>query len=533
MAHLWRHSSTDWSFQAEWWDGYKQGRLPVGRSGLPVRYWTVRQPRVCIACLSDGHGLNPCWDIQGVTCCPIHQLLLVTHCECGLAVSWWRSGPSMCSCGLGYQSSGKAPPEASLALSTNILTLASGSGSIDGPVDDLAAYCRLAWFIDAWSANRRRKSGIEAIQSITERPQSSGNAAEALLFWPTGFETWLGSMRTHDAANLEQAFGSLFPAMRRHFSSAIYDPVWLAVRNFIGSCPEQYLLQSRSKMLAIGKSAWTNGSCASAKLGISQISLRRLVGGRLIDGVVQGPTGRRRTAVRTESLQEAEQERKTRLDASAASRLLGISSYQFEQLRKGGLVVPVQWEGKKHWYRPKDVENLVHRLTQVTVGTIRPDATALPALQTRGRGSLLKLLQAALDQRVTIFRTTPGPAVALHDFGMIQSKGMINDNNGTSVSVKEAARRIGMHPRVVPILLASNCIKGSNKERFSVCAASLEAFAATCSTIRSFARERGTSSAGIQRRLKIAGIQPIVPSNSNAGISAVWRRNDLASVWQS
>lgn len=533
VAHLWRHSSTDWSFQSTWWDGYQRGRLPIGRSGLPVRYWSVRRLRVCPACLSEGDDFNPCWDVQGVTCCPVHRLSLVTHCECGLAVSWWRSGPSMRSCGLIYKSSGKAPPEASLRLSTNVLTLASGSGNIDGPVDDLAAYCRLIWFIDAWSVNRRRTSSGEAARCTIERPQIAENAADALLLWPTGFERWLGSMRTQGAANLDEAFGSLFPAMRRHFSSETFDPVWLAVRNFIGSCPEQYLLQSRSKMLAIGKSAWTKGSCASAKLGISQSSLRRLVGRLLIDGVVQGPTGRRRTAIRTESVKEAEQEREKRLDACAASRSLGISCYQFAQLQKGGLVLPVQWEGKKHWYRPKDIENVVHRLSQVAMPVIRPDATALPRLQTRGRGSLLKLLQAALDQRVTLFRRTAGPAVSLHDFGMIQDAGLIDDNDGTCVSVREAARRIGMHPRMVPILLASNCLEGSNKQRFSVCAASLTTFTATWSTIRSFARERGTSSAGIQRRLKSGGIQPVVPSNPNAGISAVWRRNDLASVWQS
>ncbi len=533
LSHLWSDASTDWGFQSAWWDGYQRGRLPVGGSGLPVRYWSVKRPRICPACIADGHDLNPCWDIHGVACCPVHQVWLVTHCECGLAVSWWRGGPSMCNCGRSYQSSGDTPSAANLALSTNILALTKASLDHLSPVDDLAAYCRLIWFVDTWSASRRRKSDEGVGQRIREPLRRSEIAADALFSWPTGFETWLGSMRAHDAANLSEAFGSLFPAMRRHFSSAAYHSVWQAVRNVIGSCPEQFLLQRRSKMLAQGKSAWTKGASASATLGISQASLRRLVGRLHMDGVVQGSTGRKRTTVRTDSLRGAELERETRLDASAASRSLGLSMYQLEQLRKGGLILPVRWEGKKHWYRPKDIGNLVFRLSQVSMTVSRADAQALPTLQTRGRGSLLRVLQAALCQRVTLFRTTSGPAVSLHDFGMIPIAGLIDDNNGTGVSVREAARRIGMQPRVIPVLLASNCIKPSNRERFSVCAASLAIFTNTYCTIRSFARERGSSSAGIQRRLVSAGIEPVVPSSSAAGISAIWLRGDLASVWQS
>lgn len=228
------------------------------------------------------------------------------------------------------------PSAANLALSTNILALTKASLDHLSPVDDLAAYCRLIWFVDTWSASRRRKSDEGVGQRIREPLRRSEIAADALFSWPTGFETWLGSMRAHDAANLSEAFGSLFPAMRRHFSSAAYHSVWQAVRNVIGSCPSSFSFNAGrdacARQVRLDKGSIRLGDARDFS-GFAPTARWSLAYGW------RGPRLNRPKANNGPDilLAGAELERETRLDASAASRSLGLSMYQLEQLRKGGL----------------------------------------------------------------------------------------------------------------------------------------------------------------------------------------------------
>ncbi|MDX8529777.1 TniQ family protein [Mesorhizobium sp. VK25A] len=83
----------------------RRGDLSFGR-----RRW-------CPRCFRETAVHRAWWDIDEVTCCPVHLCELVESCPCGSAVTWRTSGYFNCGCGrrLEFAPAQPVPPEECLA----------------------------------------------------------------------------------------------------------------------------------------------------------------------------------------------------------------------------------------------------------------------------------------------------------------------------------------------------------------------------------------------------------------------------------
>lgn len=58
---------------------------------------SARTPRVCPYCTEENGHLEALWDLAWVSCCPIHECLLVSQCPtCDLGLRWTRAGLNQC-----------------------------------------------------------------------------------------------------------------------------------------------------------------------------------------------------------------------------------------------------------------------------------------------------------------------------------------------------------------------------------------------------------------------------------------------------
>lgn len=74
---------------------------------------TFERRRWCPRCFRETAVHRAWWDIDEVTCCPIHLCELVDGCPCGSAVTWRTSGYFNCGCGrrLEFARAQAVPPE--------------------------------------------------------------------------------------------------------------------------------------------------------------------------------------------------------------------------------------------------------------------------------------------------------------------------------------------------------------------------------------------------------------------------------------
>lgn len=69
--------------------------------GQPIRhYFIVRdKPKICPACLAEENYCRKVWELTAVTCCPVHQCLLIQNCpKCNRSIDWKRPKINLCHC---------------------------------------------------------------------------------------------------------------------------------------------------------------------------------------------------------------------------------------------------------------------------------------------------------------------------------------------------------------------------------------------------------------------------------------------------
>lgn len=69
-----------------------------GVFGHTMPRWHLRTyfPKVCPHCIKEGKVLASIWDLSLTVCCPVHQTMLISHCDCDGSLHWNRKHPNYC-----------------------------------------------------------------------------------------------------------------------------------------------------------------------------------------------------------------------------------------------------------------------------------------------------------------------------------------------------------------------------------------------------------------------------------------------------
>jgi len=233
-------------------------------------------------------------------------------------------------------------------------------------------------------------------------------------------------------------------------------------------------------------------------------------------------------------------ERRAALTSAKLGNELGISASQVEQLRLEE-IIPARFRMRAGFlFARKDVERFIADLRQrATPCQCLPPLVSLSEIPKRHRARLSTLIVMIRAGQIKIFcspsikNDRPILKDLWVDSDVAESVVPIDGDGRSYINHRNAAKVLKLAQRMVPALLAAGCLTPgvSCAPSFrGITRASIELFQQRYRLSRDVAVIFGTSARGATRLLMSLGTQPVIPSNSARGISAVWRTDDVTSA---
>ena len=496
----------------------------------------VGSARVCGACLKERPVLKRVWELRPYVACPVHRSPLVGRCRCcGTVVTWRRSSLARCDCRTPLVADdGAVVSDALLAVAGLLDALHEGGSSSSGL--DLATTLRLVWYCGA----RAAIWGTGARSRFMARPEPERAAAivevgaPSVLNWPHGFHAWLSSVCGDSSQGVRKAFGHVDHSIRSafpHADSALVAEeaaAWFA-STWRGRPPRRNstlhrpsIVQSDLPLSAAARACSMSPAMARRLLREGNVTARVLPAGTrtlaMVDvaGLGEAGAARRAEPARPHA-------------AQALSAALGCSPAQAKRIARLCEIA----------VSPSGAESLESRLEQMAHRSPAPaDALNVAVLSRRRQASIPRLLASLLDGAVDFWLGEDGAAL-LERLSFRQGS-LISPTGGAlgSISVREAAARLGVKPAMIPILVAAGCLGarptghdndvGSRpRGKRALQEHDIVSFGDQFVMTRQVASQTGTSTRRAVAQLLAAGCVPVVASDSVRGISAVWRAADV------
>jgi hypothetical protein len=520
--------------------------LCFGPTTIATSLLNTSNPRVCLDCLAEGRPLKRVWDIYGYIACPHHRFLMVDTCPCGRRLGWIRCSPSRCACNRLLVASNIRAPDIVVRVAASLEAFAKLESAPKGgaPVDSLSAAAHLLRLFGAqgddpstWRSAFMSKPPVDASVKMVER------AGPVLVDWPLGIERWIEEQRrsTRSATALSAVYGLLPDRMRAAHRMDGLAAVIESVRAAVARGPDGPLVKSRSFFsMPVEGPAFVRGSIAAQYLGVTS----RTVAAMIADGRLQGESrimGKRRAhLVRSDTLTDLIELRGQLLSAEQAGFWLGISDFQVSALRRHGILPARKLPGLKGElrYELDELKKLIERMSNVATSDHCDNLVPLTDISARRDRRFVDIVHDILSGRVRVsIATTDRASVRLADL-------RISADSASSTKFREgipcvtgrvAARRLKINVRMIPVLIQAGCLELASgrtvSDRCSITMASIERFASAYTLASGVAKKHRTGTRQIVQRLKASGVCPVVPSDSRAGISSVWRYTDVTRVF--
>jgi len=514
------------------WEADMTGSRRFGRVRIPRPLLHHACSRSCPACLAGRRAVYRLWDLLPFAACPDHRTMLVDQCPgCGRPLEAMRPALDRCRCGRRLTASdAEAAPGGLILLSSTLRQYDAGEPAPPGaaPFGNLAAAARLAWFVAsadgdaAWRSTHMSKPDLCVLRPMLKR------AVPVILDWPDGLHAWLDSKRSEvpGRAGLAAEFGPWLGRLRGALDGPGSEEILAEAKAWLAGSWGRGISKKSSHLYARPP---TNGTLtlreAGARLGISSASAGKLLRAGSLEGEMQAMGRRTLHRVRAESVERYAAAAVSSMDAAGAAARLGITPPQVDRLRGAGIlwVDPMFVDGRRSPVFMADTVDAL--LARVEAASSMPsDEVGLVALDTitaRRQVSLSTVIARVLRGGVRCFRTTPARCrPGLGCFAVALADAIAPEAVGARLSVREAARAIGLSPRMVPVLAAAGCIEAEGGPR-------LNRRGVTYATARDLGAATGSAARRMAADLASRGIKPVVASDTRAGVSAVWRRVDL------
>lgn len=350
--------------------------------GVPVPRCVIQpqSPKVCPECLKESQHCRRIWDIKFVTCCPIHQRLLVDRCpDCGERLKWYRRAVSVCDCGFDLRRAPGTFMNDAASRLCNMFCRACGLPDVpegegtrcDNPLIalNLEHLVAAVLFISSRTIAHGSMAG-RGLAFLGNRETHDLLLKTASIFegWPDRFYDFLERERSgrHDQsrAMLSGQFGQFYQHLFAHarLSHANLDFFRLGFAAYLELCEEGHLV----KKVKLNLKYLTRGA-VEKRLGVSWRTVRRLISAGKLKTVTRKGWMGERILVEAESVEKLRQELGQLLGTKEVAKFLGIPPFLVSKLATADILKAGRGPNIDGYNRLKfdrrDVENLKKSIT--------------------------------------------------------------------------------------------------------------------------------------------------------------------------
>ncbi|WP_246520269.1 hypothetical protein [Microvirga arabica] len=370
--------------------------------------------------------------------------------------------------------------------------------------------------------------------------------APVLLDWPHGLRDWLKEHRRPSIGGLAATFGPLIERMRVAFDhpglERILDGVRAILANDVSGLPVKHWSFFYADPPL--RQRYVTAAVAARQLGVTNASIGKMILDGRLSGISQTIVTRHVRLIDYQHLGKVLDQRASSFGSTEAGRWLGISAFQVETFRRIGLLTAARYVGKRrHEYRfhIDDLDAFRRRLEDAAISThSNVDHIPLANVPELRRVRLADLVTAVFQGtlKLAVDASSDGSSPVFRR--LLISKDAIFGtrfrSEGAALSVAAAAKQLSVSIRMIPLLIEYGCLERietynqSSDSKCSISAVSVTGFHSRFTLSSRLAREFGTSTRVICERLKVAGVEPLIHSNTANGISAVWKLSELDAI---
>lgn len=350
--------------------------------GVPVPRYVIQpqSPKVCPECLKESQHCRRIWDFKFVTCCPIHQRLLVDRCsDCGERLKWYRRAVSVCDCGFDLRRAPGTFMNDAASRLCNMFCRACGLPDVpegedtrcDNPLTalNLEHLVAAVLFISSRTIAHGSMAG-RGLAFLGNRETHDLLLRTASIFegWPDRFYDFLERERSgrHDQsrAMLSGQFGQFYQQLFAHarLSHANLDFFRLGFAAYLELCEEGHWV----KKVKLNLKYLTRGA-VEKRLGVSWRTVRRLISAGKLKTVTRKGWQGERILVELESVEKLREELARLLGTKEVANYLGVSADLVLDLATAGVLRAVRGpniDGYRNLkFDRRDVENLKRSIT--------------------------------------------------------------------------------------------------------------------------------------------------------------------------
>lgn len=501
--------------------------IPRAVSNDPALAWSYQRMHrdpVCPQCLAEGLPRRKEWRHALVTTCALHGTELVDTCgSCGSALTLAWGGHKSCLCGATLSQNSCVPAEplgVQLARYVGGMTVNLAGLEFDAKADPDAV--RAIWFLaSGMQEPRSGKAGkAEIPKTVEEAKRFIEPISDVLLAWPAAFDAHVKARwERGDSAGLTaaQRLGPWYRALvrlRGALGKRLIDRCHTVAGQQLG---DPYKTHGAGE-----DGEWMSAAEAGRVLGIRAERVVEAVRANAVEGrFARSGSGHQHTVISWNAVEQLKSLRSRYLNKSSARDLMGVSRKQFDLLEEAGFVCQDAGVSEHPCVDGRyDGDALTEQLFRARAGVkepAEPDATVikfkeLNLRRTTDRAALLALFRKIATGEIKPVRWPVGAPLADAEFNDIE----ISDHLKTAGAARlwtanEVARITGWKPEVVTHWCENGLLRADRGRRGSlptwqINEQDLSDFQTRYSVLADIARDAGTSSRHLLKRLSEAGI---------------------------
>lgn len=504
------------------WNNRFQKRAPILHFDLPSIYVTGKVINICPECILDNGYIDAFFDLQHAIACPVHARTPISDCpSCGNPLKRYRQGLLKCSCGFDLSEARGAevehlPTLGLLSILRNKLLgipldLDLVKTRLGFPVDHLAdmSLTTLIGIIgrmqgripDSHFCDEPQHKNVTVAQSL-ER------AANALAYWPEGFNDYLRSLDSEDGSKkgfglrkqFESFFGSFFksglPANEVAFIKVAF------IQFGSANWKQAYVTKRLAKDTGVGETIVGVYGMAAA-LGVMPSTVRNMVKKGMIHGNAVDVNGLTRHFFDLTHGLPFQKVKGPSLTVRQAAAWIGLPVSVLKILRAKGVYAVRRIANPTSSYCEKDLAAFKKKLlasseNQLTLPTKDHVSLRQIMLMKTGSNEIKASVVSDVLSGKLISVGKSGDCVGELVFVRSDVYSLIEErkkNHFGTVTVVMASRTLHCDPVVVKNLYRDGFLKGDKKPGgIYICKDSLSGFAEQYVTCASIASERRLSS---------------------------------------
>jgi hypothetical protein len=538
---------------------------PVLGSSSPPHVLRLRRPKLCPECLSESNYLRKQWDYSAVTCCPIHQTLLLEDCPtCGKRINWFRKEVSHCPCGADWREARTRRLPAHETVVTQLIyqTLGLTRGSKHESVRsnplydlDLSSVLGALFFLSTQQKEDSRNTHSFPRMNVSEIHAIQLKAFSIFERWPENFRRFLDERCSRPKSSISangflKRFGSfgrqLYRAsylpddigeiLRKEFESYVFEN-W---EEGYGYAPKWFRCRGACKYIARKN--------AAEILNVSLTTVDGLISNRKLKGMIFQKPRRRLTFVEAAGVEELRVRLGHSISLRDASRILGVSEANVSRLAENSILAAANASTDGFFWRfdRTIVDELLSRLMSKVVisnppiendlGNFKDVVERLAVRLGSSRWGIHTLVRDILDDLIVPRGENPNKTgLRRLQFSRVDVAEYVKEKlahkQRDTLLILEKGARLSLRPRALYFLARKGLIKSKRSNRTgklrTITREAVLAFKSKFVTARAVASEVGTSIQFLVPALISLGINPVSGRSVDDGPIYVFKKSDI------